>query len=145
MGDRDLKEIKKHPLPAARFRGDRWTVLDGVEANPELWELTGRRASWRRWLGTEVVQEGFLEEVAWRRCYTSIFLKGEKGDTGSLVCSFQGVGADQNKTNKQKQSGQDVRLGPQTLTDFRALCLINGLNTLARAPGKEANSCWGES
>lgn len=67
MGDRDLKEIKKHPLPAARFRGDRWTVLDGVEANPELWELTGRRASWRRWLGTEVVQEGFLEEVAWRR------------------------------------------------------------------------------
>ena len=67
MGDRDLKEIKKHPLPAARLRGDRWTVLAGAEANPELWELTGRRASWTRWLGPEVVQGGFLEEVAWCR------------------------------------------------------------------------------
>ena len=96
MGDRDLKEIKKHPLPAARLRGDRWTVLAGAEANPELWELTGRRASWTRWLGPEVVQGGFLEEVAWRR-------GGSRGRPRSDESTAQkgGLGASRDRRPRQ--------------------------------------------
>lgn len=43
------------------------------------------------------------------------------------------------------QNSQNVRLGEQTLIDFRALSLINGLNTLERTPGDGPNSCWNSS
>ena len=39
----------------------------GLTGGGGLAQRWHRRASWTRWLGTEVAQEGFLEEVAWPR------------------------------------------------------------------------------
>ena len=121
MGDRDLKEIKKHPLPAARLRGDRWTVLAGAEANPELWELTGRRASWTRWLGPEVVQGGFLEEVAWRRGGSrgrprsdeSTAQKGGLGASRDLTTAVEGSGQRAGRVQGVRPAGRGVYSKPQ--------------------------------
>lgn len=40
------------------------------------------------------------------------------------------------------QSSQSIRLGEQTLIDFRAFSLINGLNNLEMTPGDGPKSCW---
>lgn len=59
QGDGDLKE-NKTASPCSMPRGDGWTASTpcaGAEGNPGLPELTGRRASWRRWLGAETGQE----------------------------------------------------------------------------------------
>lgn len=67
-----------------------------------------------------------------------MFLKGKKEEYW-IIGMFISVHWDR---PKHKRSGQDVRPGKQTLTDFGALSLINGFYTPERTTGNGANSCW---